>query len=245
MDVDSVQKGKGRGRGSGKGQGSGRQSWNDRSSASSSRGKGATALGSTNRFEGTCHYCGKQGHREADCWQKAREPAPQGGKGGKEQKGGKGKKGKGKGKHTNTLEQTSETSQQNQSSLDLSVLDMSAGGPAQSAQKTDYGRGGHRVAYVSEEKVYEYVCRELLSNQKFSEYVSRELQTNNFREHRRKSARGRHRSKAQAQAQARSCGSPCGEPQEDTATPLDVAGVLTPLELAGPGEKEVAHFRGS
>ena len=93
MDVHSVQKGKGRGgRGSGKGQGSGRQSWNDRSSASSSRGKGATAPGSTSRFEGTCHYCGKQGHREADCWQKAREPAPQGGKGGKEQKGGKGKK---------------------------------------------------------------------------------------------------------------------------------------------------------
>lgn len=93
MDVHSVQKGKGRGgRGSGKGQGSGRQSWNDRSSASSSRGKGAAAPGSTSRFEGTCQYCGEQGHRAAHCWQKARETAPQGGKGGKEQKGGKGKK---------------------------------------------------------------------------------------------------------------------------------------------------------
>ena len=58
------------------------------------------------------------------------------------------------------------------------MLDMSAGGPAQSAQKAGYGRGGHRVPYVPEEKVYEYMYEELLTKPKFYEYVCRELPSN-------------------------------------------------------------------
>ena len=79
MDVDSFGKGKGKGRGKG-------------------RGKGKQ--GGAQKFQGTCHNCGKVGHKASECWSKQKD---QGAKDKGKSKGqGKGQaKGKGKGKGKN------------------------------------------------------------------------------------------------------------------------------------------------
>ena len=82
MEVDMVRKGK-----SGKGK------------EGKGGGKGKKGSG---KFDGTCRWCQKYGHREADCWDKAAGKPRVEGKGGG--KGKKGKDGKGKGRPVNIVE---------------------------------------------------------------------------------------------------------------------------------------------
>jgi hypothetical protein len=65
-------------------------------------GKGKGGNGGGGKFEGTCHNCGKKGHKSPDCWAAVGKGSGSGGKGGKEGKGGKGGKGGGKGRFEGT-----------------------------------------------------------------------------------------------------------------------------------------------